>query len=57
VGRAVARPAAAAAGAAAAPARHGFREAGRVDSALPGPKGNREIFLRLLPEGGDPMFS
>lgn len=30
-------------------ARHGFREAGRVDSVLAGPKGNREIFLRLLP--------
>jgi 23S rRNA (cytidine1920-2'-O)/16S rRNA (cytidine1409-2'-O)-methyltransferase len=44
-------------GVAAEAARHGFREAGRVDSALPGPKGNREIFLRLLPEGGDPMFS
>jgi predicted rRNA methylase YqxC with S4 and FtsJ domains len=44
-------------GVAAEAARHGFREVGRVDSALPGPKGNREIFLRLLPEGADPMFS
>ena len=36
--------------------RHGFREAGRCESPLPGPKGNREIFLRLLPPDADPMF-
>ena len=36
---------------------HGFREAGRAESVLPGPKGNREVFLRLLPEGADPMLS
>ncbi len=29
----------------------GWREAGRCDSRLPGPKGNREIFLWLRPQG------
>jgi 23S rRNA (cytidine1920-2'-O)/16S rRNA (cytidine1409-2'-O)-methyltransferase len=37
--------------------RHGFGEAARVDSVLAGPKGNREIFLRLLPDHPDPMVS
>ncbi len=27
----------------------GWREVGRVDSVLPGPKGNREVFLHLVP--------
>jgi 23S rRNA (cytidine1920-2'-O)/16S rRNA (cytidine1409-2'-O)-methyltransferase len=31
----------------------GYREAGRVDSRLPGPKGNREIFLWLRPRPSD----
>jgi 23S rRNA (cytidine1920-2'-O)/16S rRNA (cytidine1409-2'-O)-methyltransferase len=31
----------------------GYREAGRADSRLPGPKGNREIFLHLLPGTAD----
>ena len=29
----------------------GWRESGRAESALAGPKGNREIFLQLLPAG------
>lgn len=29
----------------------GLAETGRVDSRLPGPKGNREIFLWLAPRG------
>jgi 23S rRNA (cytidine1920-2'-O)/16S rRNA (cytidine1409-2'-O)-methyltransferase len=32
----------------------GYRVAGRVDSRLAGPKGNREIFLHLLPAADDP---
>jgi 23S rRNA (cytidine1920-2'-O)/16S rRNA (cytidine1409-2'-O)-methyltransferase len=32
----------------------GFEEAGRSDSRLPGPQGNREIFLRLLPRARRP---
>jgi len=31
----------------------GWRERGRVDSRVPGPKGNREIFLWLAPPGAD----
>jgi 23S rRNA (cytidine1920-2'-O)/16S rRNA (cytidine1409-2'-O)-methyltransferase len=31
----------------------GYREAGRADSRLAGPKGNREIFLLLIPAGTD----
>lgn len=30
----------------------GFREEARADSALAGPKGNREVFLHLLPSDG-----
>jgi 23S rRNA (cytidine1920-2'-O)/16S rRNA (cytidine1409-2'-O)-methyltransferase len=29
----------------------GYRLEGRVDSRVPGPKGNREIFLWLRPQG------
>ncbi len=32
----------------------GWREVGRVESGVPGPKGNREIFLRLKPHAGEP---
>jgi 23S rRNA (cytidine1920-2'-O)/16S rRNA (cytidine1409-2'-O)-methyltransferase len=32
----------------------GYREAGRAESRLSGPKGNREIFLHLLPGQADP---
>jgi 23S rRNA (cytidine1920-2'-O)/16S rRNA (cytidine1409-2'-O)-methyltransferase len=32
----------------------GYQVAGRVDSRLAGPKGNREIFLHLLPAADDP---
>jgi 23S rRNA (cytidine1920-2'-O)/16S rRNA (cytidine1409-2'-O)-methyltransferase len=31
----------------------GYRRVGRADSRLPGPKGNREIFLWLNPAGAD----
>jgi 23S rRNA (cytidine1920-2'-O)/16S rRNA (cytidine1409-2'-O)-methyltransferase len=34
--------------------RLGRAEVGRVDSRVPGPKGNREIFLRLSSRGADP---
>jgi 23S rRNA (cytidine1920-2'-O)/16S rRNA (cytidine1409-2'-O)-methyltransferase len=37
---------------AAAAAALGFRERARADSVLPGPKGNREIFLHLAKEPG-----
>ena len=33
----------------------GYREADRVDSRLPGPKGNREIFLWLAPKSAQPV--
>jgi 23S rRNA (cytidine1920-2'-O)/16S rRNA (cytidine1409-2'-O)-methyltransferase len=33
--------------------RLGWQERGRVDSRVPGPKGNREIFLWLTPGGAD----
>jgi predicted rRNA methylase YqxC with S4 and FtsJ domains len=29
----------------------GYRAAGEAESRLAGPKGNREVFLRLLPKG------
>lgn len=32
----------------------GWAEVGRVDSSLPGPKGNRELFLHLKPSGASP---
>jgi 23S rRNA (cytidine1920-2'-O)/16S rRNA (cytidine1409-2'-O)-methyltransferase len=32
-------------------ARQGFAEAGRCESRLPGPSGNREIFVRFAPKG------
>ena len=38
---------------AAAVRRLGRRELGRVDSRLPGPRGNREIFLRVSARGAD----
>jgi 23S rRNA (cytidine1920-2'-O)/16S rRNA (cytidine1409-2'-O)-methyltransferase len=31
----------------------GWREVGRAESRLPGPKGNREVFLHLRPADGD----
>ena len=37
---------------AAAAGDHGWEEVGRADSRLPGPRGNREIFLRLRPRPG-----
>lgn len=37
---------------AAAAAELGYEERARVDSRVPGPKGNREIFLWLLPQEG-----
>lgn len=36
-----------------AAAAFGWREHGRADSRLAGPKGNREIFVRLVPNGLD----
>jgi 23S rRNA (cytidine1920-2'-O)/16S rRNA (cytidine1409-2'-O)-methyltransferase len=33
----------------------GYRVAGQADSRLPGPKGNREVFLWLRPAAGDPL--
>jgi 23S rRNA (cytidine1920-2'-O)/16S rRNA (cytidine1409-2'-O)-methyltransferase len=38
---------------AAAAAERGYAERGRVESRLPGPKGNREIFLWLSPRSAD----
>jgi 23S rRNA (cytidine1920-2'-O)/16S rRNA (cytidine1409-2'-O)-methyltransferase len=35
----------------------GYRERGRADSRLPGPRGNREVFLWLEPPGGDTLLS
>ena len=32
----------------------GYRVAGRADSRLAGPKGNREVFLHLVPAAADP---
>ena len=32
----------------------GYRVAGQADSRLAGPKGNREVFLHLLPGAADP---
>lgn len=33
----------------------GYERVAQVDSRVPGPKGNREIFLLLRPEGADPI--
>lgn len=41
-------------GVAEAAAALGYQEAGRAESRLAGPKGNREIFLLLEPRGSDP---
>jgi 23S rRNA (cytidine1920-2'-O)/16S rRNA (cytidine1409-2'-O)-methyltransferase len=37
-----------------AAAELGYRVAGQADSRLAGPKGNREVFLHLLPRAADP---
>jgi 23S rRNA (cytidine1920-2'-O)/16S rRNA (cytidine1409-2'-O)-methyltransferase len=45
--------AAAADSVAASAAEFGYVEQGRSDSRIPGPKGNREIFLHLVPAAGE----
>jgi 23S rRNA (cytidine1920-2'-O)/16S rRNA (cytidine1409-2'-O)-methyltransferase len=45
--------AAAADAVAASAAEFGYVEQGRSDSRIPGPKGNREIFLHLVPAAGE----
>ena len=45
--------AAAADSVAASAAEFGYVEQGRSDSRIPGPKGNREIFLHLIPAAGE----